>query len=94
MINPHWRIAYAAKINGRHVTPGTELRIRGERGRWTFVRHVTHEVLGTAWVDVRDRDGALRSFHTCDAEGRSRVTRVHVARTARPARASRVAVAA
>jgi len=89
-INPAWRIAYAAKVNGRHVAPGTELRIRGERGRWTFVRHVAHDVLGTEWVDVRDRDGALRSFYV------ARITRVHVARKARPAGrpAARVAVAA
>lgn len=89
MINPHWSVAYAAKINGRHVTPGTELRIRGERGRWTFVRHVTHTAKDVEWLDVRDRDGALRSFYV------ARVTRVHVARTARPAaRTARVAAVA
>lgn len=89
MINPNWSVAYALKINGRHVAPGTELRIAGERGRWTFERHVTHTVRGVEWLDVRDRDGALRSFYV------DRVSRVHVARKARPAaRPVRVAVAA
>jgi hypothetical protein len=87
-MNVAWEVAYAAKINGRHVAPGTQLRIRGERGRWTFVRHVTHRTREVEWVDVRDASGALRSFYV------ARVARVHVRSTARPAARRAVAVAA
>lgn len=38
------------KINGREVTPGTELKIRGERGRFRFMKFVRN---GEAeWIDL------------------------------------------
>lgn len=37
-------------LNGRKVTPGTELSIHGERGRFRFVRQVTTPT--SMWVDV------------------------------------------
>lgn len=29
----------AVKVNGRHLNPGTEVSIRGERGRFRYVSH-------------------------------------------------------
>lgn len=52
------------QINGRNVSPGTELKITGERGRFRFIKHV--ETPTTAWIDVfGGPKGAecLRSFH-------------------------------
>jgi hypothetical protein len=36
----HWVVADSVKVNGRFITPGTELRIAGERGRFKFERYV------------------------------------------------------
>ena len=37
--------------NGRHLSPGTEVSITGERGRFRFQRHVVTEK-GVEWIDV------------------------------------------
>ena len=38
------------KVNGREVTPGTELKIQGERGRFRFMKLVRNN--GAEWIDV------------------------------------------
>lgn len=38
------------QVHGRNVAPGTELSIKGERGRFRFVKHVTTAT--TEWIDV------------------------------------------
>ena len=48
--NAHWIIQEEIQVNGRNVIKGTELKIKGERGRFRFSRRVD---TGTAiWVDV------------------------------------------
>lgn len=82
----HWTCADAAQLRGRIVRPGQALKIRGERGTFRFVRHVSLPD-GREWVDVRDGNGALRAFYV------GRVARVpRNAPAARPA--ARTAVAA
>lgn len=58
--------------SGRILTPGVELKIEGERGRFQFIRHV---VSGDAeWIDVlggRVNHEKIRSFRP------SRVATVH-----------------
>ena len=60
------------KINGREVRPRTELKIKGERGRFRFVKLVRKP--STEWIDVwggatgREQ---MRSFRV------DRVIRVH-----------------
>lgn len=49
---PDWIESFELVANGRHVTPGTELRIRGERGRFRFVKHVSRPERGIEWIDV------------------------------------------
>lgn len=60
------------KINGREVTPGTELKIQGERGRFRFMKFVRN---GQAeWIDVWGGPSGreqTRSFRV------TRVARVH-----------------
>lgn len=46
-----WVITTAWSYNGRHITPGAELSISGERGRFRFLRHVSRPN-GAEWVDV------------------------------------------
>jgi hypothetical protein len=56
----HWVVADSVKVNGRFLTPGTELRIAGERGRFKFERYVNNG--RTEWIDVRTPDGRFRAF--------------------------------
>lgn len=55
-----WIVSEECRINNKIVTPGTELSIRGERGRFKFLKHVInseHE-----WIDVLSTTGQFRSF--------------------------------
>jgi len=56
----NWIVNEEFRINNKIVTPGTELSIRGERGRFKFLKHVInseHE-----WIDVLSTTGQFRSF--------------------------------
>lgn len=50
-ISDAWDIKTEIQINGRHVVPGTELKISGERGRFRFIKHVVTDK-GAEWIDV------------------------------------------
>lgn len=73
----HWVVGDSVKVNGRILTPGTEVRIRGERGRFRFERHVRSAA--TEWIDVRTPDGRFRAFDI------ARVKTVHVTKRMRGA---------
>lgn len=47
-----WIETTEIQLNGRDVTPGTELSIRGERGRFRFLKHVSRPERGIEWIDV------------------------------------------
>lgn len=62
-LSDSWVISTELQVNGRHVVPGTELKITGERGRFRFVKHVLNGDI--EWIDVwGGRNGAeqMRSF--------------------------------
>lgn len=70
--NADWEYVTELQINGRHVTPGTELKIDGERGRFRFVKLVRNGE--KEWIDVwggPKRCESMRSFRL------DRVKRVH-----------------
>ena len=48
--NDAWVCETEIQINGRNVTMGTELKIRGVRGRFRFVKKVTTPT--AEWIDV------------------------------------------
>ncbi len=50
LINPDWVTSDTIKVNGRIVEAGTELSIRGVRGRFKFIAHVKTST--TEWIDV------------------------------------------
>jgi hypothetical protein len=59
----HWTVSTEITVNGRRVTPGTEVSIRGERGRFLFVKHVKTPT--AEWIDVvngGDKGTGFRSF--------------------------------
>lgn len=66
-------IATTYTANGRHITPGTELSIRGARGRFRFVAHVrTHA--GAEWIDVYGGPQGRTAWRSFAPD---RITRVH-----------------
>ena len=66
----HWVISDHYVANNRHLTPGTEVKIRKEKGRFKFERHVINGDL--EWIDVRDKDGRFRAFRV------DRIKTVHI----------------
>lgn len=61
-----WEVSETFTWNGRHLEPGTEVSIRGEAGRFRFVRHVRRPN-GAEWIDLIGTDAkgigtAFRSF--------------------------------
>jgi hypothetical protein len=61
------------QINGRNVTRGTELSVRGIPGRVLFIRKVTNDETGATWIDALEPEPhkMIRSFKE------DRVKRVH-----------------
>lgn len=56
-----WDIHTETQINGRNVSPGTELSFRGKRGRFRFIELV-HSPRGS-WVTVAEpKQRNFRSF--------------------------------
>lgn len=49
--NDGWIVQTEIQINGRNVVPDTELKIKGERGRFRFLKHVTTEK-GIEWIEA------------------------------------------
>ena len=44
-----WQQYETATVNGRHLEPGTEVKIQGERGRFRFMHRVTRDS-GVEWL--------------------------------------------
>ena len=44
------KVTTELQINGRNVAVGTELSIKGERGRFRFLKHMATAT--TEWIDV------------------------------------------
>lgn len=57
---PGWQVSDRFVWNGRHIEVGTELTVRGIRGRVRFVKHVVTDK--AEWVDAIDRDKHFRSI--------------------------------
>ena len=50
-LDDDWVVTTNMRINGRNVSPGTELKIKGVRGRFRFIKHVLTPA-GAEWIDV------------------------------------------
>jgi len=50
-VSADWVKSYSIQINGRNVESGTELKIKGQRGRFRFIHHVVTPA-GAEWIDV------------------------------------------
>lgn len=70
--NPSWIESEEIQINGRNITKGTEVSIRGERGRFRFMKHVKTDK--AEWVDVVGGTTGVRMWRSFEV---SRVKTVH-----------------
>lgn len=64
-MDPDWVESDSIVINGHTVTVGTELSIKGERGRFRFIKHISRPRRGIEWIDVwggPKHSPQLRSF--------------------------------
>lgn len=62
-LQPNWEISYEMKFNGRIIEKDTELSIKGESGRFRFIKHV--KTPECEWIDVvggREKYRQFRSF--------------------------------
>lgn len=56
--NPTFAHTPEIKVNGFAVTPGTEVKVVGLRGRWRYLGHTRNVETGAEWVDVRQVNGS------------------------------------
>jgi aspartate 1-decarboxylase len=61
-------------VHRRHLTPGTEVKIEGVRGRFRFQRYVVNEQTGAEWIDVY---GGTAGHETIRSFRPDRVSTVH-----------------
>ena len=48
---PDWIETSTATVHGRTLDPGTEVSIKGERGRFRFMRRIERPERGLVWLD-------------------------------------------
>lgn len=58
-----WTVTTEWSHHGRAVLPGTELKIKGERGRYRFLKHVSRPN-GIEWVDVIGGPSGAEAFRS------------------------------
>jgi hypothetical protein len=72
-IHPDWTISYEIKHNGRIIEKDTELSIKGESGRFLFIKHV--QTPTAEWIDViGGKNGKYKQFRSFHSD---RIKRVH-----------------
>jgi hypothetical protein len=70
---PDWHTSQEATVNGRLLAPGTEVSIKGERGRFRFLKRVVRDS-GADWLDFWGGPKGCESWRSFPVE---RVRRVH-----------------
>jgi hypothetical protein len=83
-LSAHWVRSETFMINGRHVQKGTELSIKGIRGRFKFIQHVYNPRIDVEWIDVV---GGPRGVKEIRSFRPSEVRRVHYKNKLRPEKA-------
>jgi hypothetical protein len=70
--NKDWEYVTELRINGRNVVAGTELKIKGHRGRFRFVKLVRNGEV--EWIDVW---GGPKKFESMRSFRLEQVQRIH-----------------
>jgi len=57
-----WVVSESCTVNGRNLVPGTEVSVRGQKGRFRFIKHVVNG--DKEWIDVMGgaNEAQFRSF--------------------------------
>jgi hypothetical protein len=71
--NAEWEYKTEIQVHGRHISPGTELKIIDERGRFRFIRHVKNKN-GAEWIDVWGGPKGAENWRSFKMD---RIKRVH-----------------
>lgn len=71
-----WHEHDHAEANGRRITPGTEVSIRGERGRFRFLKRVTRDS-GAEWLDFWGGPKGCEAWRSFSADQVRRVHRIN-----------------
>lgn len=61
-LHPDWKISETLKHNGRIIEKNTELSIRGESGRFLFIKHVKTPT--AEWIDVVGGKAQYKQFRS------------------------------
>lgn len=77
----NWIINFSMTVHNRNLENGTEVSIRGERGRFQFIRHVYNPDIDVEWVDVIGGKKGVREMRSFRPD---RIKRVHWKKTMRP----------
>lgn len=78
-----WEVVTETKINGRHVTKGTELTIRDHHGRnirARFIEHVTSDS-GATWITVAEIERKSGTYRSTRSFSLDKVKTVHTKTT-------------
>lgn len=76
-VHPDWVVSHETTINGRMVEIGTELSIKGEPGRFRFLKRIKTPT--AEWIDViggREQHQRFRSFRVDAVRTVHRLNRV------------------
>lgn len=73
---PDWHEYPDATVNGRNLAPGTEVSVRGERGRFRFVKRVRRDS-GAEWLDFWGGPKGCEQWRSFRADQVRRVHRVN-----------------
>lgn len=71
-----WQEHEHADANGRHITPGTEVSIKGERGRFRFIKRVVRDS-GAEWLDFWGGPKGCEAWRSFSADQVRRVHRIN-----------------
>jgi hypothetical protein len=71
-----WHEFDHAEANGRRITVGTEVSIRGERGRFRFLKRVVRDS-GKEWLDFWGGPKGSENWRSFSAEQIRRVHRIN-----------------
>lgn len=75
---PDWSVSDRTQWNGRHITPGTELSIKGVSGRFRFIKYVSTPQ--AEWIDVVGGKRGVSTFRSFRPEQIKTVHRINKTR--------------
>lgn len=70
-----WTVVTEYRVHGRLITPGSEVSVHGERGRFRFIKHVTTEA-GVEWLDFIGGPNKAPMFRSFRSDKIKRVHRI------------------